>query len=483
MSNQKFSLLRFQAYINGKFVSSQNGKTFAVHNPTNGDKIGEVADLGTEETVQAIEAAAVAQKKWQALLPKERSVILRKWFELIMQNQEELAQILSLEQGKPLAESRGEIAYGSSFIEWFAEEGKRIYGDVLPQDKAGRRLFVTKQPIGVVAAITPWNFPNAMITRKAAPALAAGCAIVIKPAAETPLSALALAVLAEQAGIPVGVFNIITSSDSENIGKELSANSIVRKLTFTGSTRIGKILMAQSASTVKKLSLELGGNAPAIVFDDADLDKAVEGVFASKFRNGGQTCVCANRIYVQAGIYEQFLAKLSEKVAQIKLGSPFEEEVTMGALISERAVEKVESHINDALSLGAELVLGGKRHALGGTFFQPTILKNATQAMKVAHEETFAPLAPIFKFETEEEIIQWANDTEFGLAAYLFSQNIGRIWRVSEQLEYGIVGINDGIISNEIAPFGGWKESGLGREGSKYGIEEFLEMKYLCMKV
>ncbi|STY62238.1 NAD-dependent succinate-semialdehyde dehydrogenase [Mannheimia haemolytica] len=483
MSNQKFSLLRFQAYINGQFVSSQNGKTFTVHNPTNGEKIGEVADLGTEETAQAIEAAAVAQKKWQALLPKERSVILRKWFELIMQNQEELAQILSLEQGKPLAESRGEIAYGASFIEWFAEEGKRIYGDVLPQDKAGRRLFVTKQPIGVVAAITPWNFPNAMITRKAAPALAAGCTIVIKPAAETSLSALALAQLADQAGIPKGVFNIITSSDAESVGRELSTNPTVRKLTFTGSTRVGKILMQQSAGTVKKLALELGGNAPAIVFDDADLDTAVEGVFASKFRNGGQTCVCANRIYVQAGIYEQFLAKLSEKVAKIKLGSPFEEEVTMGALISERAVEKVESHINDALSLGAELVLGGKRHALGGTFFQPTILKNATQAMKVAREETFAPLAPIFKFETEEEVIQWANDTEFGLAAYLFSQNIGRIWRVSEQLEYGIVGINEGIISNEIAPFGGWKESGLGREGSKYGIEEFLEMKYLCMKV
>lgn len=483
MSNQKFSLLRFQAYINGQFVSGQNGKTFTVQNPTNGEKIGEVADLGTEETAQAIEAAAVAQKKWQALLPKERSVILRKWFELIMQNQEELAQILSLEQGKPLAESRGEIAYGASFIEWFAEEGKRIYGDVLPQDKAGRRLFVTKQPIGVVAAITPWNFPNAMITRKAAPVLAAGCTIVIKPAAETPLSALALAQLADQAGIPKGVFNIITSSDAEGVGRELSIHPTVRKLTFTGSTRVGKILMQQSAGTVKKLALELGGNAPAIVFDDADLDTAVEGVFASKFRNGGQTCVCANRIYVQAGIYEQFLAKLSEKVAQIKLGSPFEEEVTMGALISERAVEKVESHINDALSLGAELVLGGERHVLGGTFFQPTILKNVTQAMKVAREETFAPLAPIFKFETEEEVIQWANDTEFGLAAYLFSPNIGRIWRVSEQLEYGIVGINEGIISNEIAPFGGWKESGLGREGSKYGIEEFLEMKYLCMKV
>lgn len=481
MSNNNVSLLEFRAYINGQFVEGK--QTFGVTNPTTGERIAEVTDLGVEEARLAIEQAAKAQKKWQKLLPKERAVILRRWFELIMQNQEELAHILSLEQGKPLAESWGEIAYGASFVEWYAEEGKRIYGDLLPQDKSEHRLMVMKQPIGVVAAITPWNFPNAMITRKAAPALAAGCAIVFKPAAETPLSALALAKLAEQAGIPAGVFNVLPSSDAEGIGLEFTTNPLVRKVTFTGSTRVGKILMQQSAGTVKKLALELGGNAPAIVFDDADLDQAVEGVFASKFRNGGQTCVCANRIYVQAGIYEQFLAKFQQKVAQIKLGSPFENGVTMGALISEKAVEKVEKHIENALSLGAELVLGGKRHVLGGTYFQPTILKNVTQAMIVAKEETFAPLAPIFKFEREEEVIEWANDTEFGLAAYLFSQNLGRIWRVSEQLEYGIVGINEGIISNEIAPFGGVKESGLGREGSKYGLEEFLEMKYLCLKI
>lgn len=481
MSNNNFSLLDFRAYINGQFIEGK--QTFEVTNPTTGEIIGHVADLGVEDARFAIEKAVIAQKKWQAKLPKERSLILRKWFDLIMQNQEELAHILSLEQGKPLVESRGEIAYGASFIEFYAEESKRIYGDILPQDKSEHRLMVIKQPIGVVAAITPWNFPNAMITRKAAPALAAGCAIVIKPAAETPLSALALAKLAEQAGIPAGIFNIITAKKSEEIGKELTTNPSVRKVTFTGSTRVGKILMEQSASTVKKLALELGGNAPAIVFDDADLDQAVEGVFASKFRNAGQTCVCANRIYVQAGIYEQFIAKFHQKVEQIKLGSPFEEGVTMGALISKKAVEKVENHIEDALSLGADLILGGKRHELGGTYFQPTILKNVTQAMIVAKEETFAPLAPIFKFECEEEVIEWANDTEFGLAAYLFSQNLSRIWRVSEQLEYGIVGINEGIISNEIAPFGGVKESGLGREGSKYGLEEFLEMKYLCMKI
>lgn len=481
MSRTDFSLLTTKAYLNGQFIEGK--QTFDVTNPTTGELIAEVVDLGVEEARLAIEQAAVAQKKWQKLLPKERAVILRRWFELIMQHQEELAHILSLEQGKPLAESWGEIAYGASFVEWYAEEGKRIYGDLLPQDKSEHRLMVMKQPIGVVAAITPWNFPNAMITRKAAPALAAGCAIVFKPAAETPLSALALAKLAEQAGIPAGVFNILPSSDAEGIGLEFTTNPLVRKVTFTGSTRVGKILMQQSAGTVKKLALELGGNAPAIVFDDADLDQAVEGVFASKFRNGGQTCVCANRIYVQAGIYEQFLAKFQQKVAQIKLGSPFEDGVTMGALISEKAVEKVEKHIENALSLGAELVLGGKRHELGGTYFQPTILKNVTQAMIVAKEETFAPLAPIFKFEREEDVIEWANDTEFGLAAYLFSQNIGRIWRVSEQLEYGIVGINEGIISNEVAPFGGVKESGLGREGSKYGLEEFLEMKYLCLKI
>ncbi|QLB17384.1 succinate-semialdehyde dehydrogenase (NADP(+)) [Mannheimia varigena] len=481
MPNTQFSLLDFRAYINGEFVEGK--KTFEVTNPTTGEVIGKVADLGAEDAHLAIEKAVIAQKKWQALLPKERAAILRKWFDLIIQNKEELAQILSLEQGKPIAESLTEITYGASFVEFYAEECKRIYGDVLPQDKPDHRLMVIKQPIGVVAAITPWNFPNAMITRKAAPALAAGCAIVFKPAAETPFSAIALAKLAEQAGIPAGVFNIVTAEKSEDIGKELTTNPSVRKVTFTGSTRVGKILMEQSASTVKKLALELGGNAPAIVFDDADLDKAVEGVFASKFRNAGQTCVCANRIYVQAGIYEQFLAKFQQKVEQIKLGAPNEPNVTMGALISKRALEKVEEHIENALSLGAELVMGGKRHELGSTFFQPTILKNVTQEMKVAREETFAPLAPIFKFETEEEVIQWANDTEFGLASYLFSENLSRIWRVSEQLEYGIVGINEGLISNELAPFGGVKESGIGREGSKYGLDEFLEMKYLCMKI
>ncbi|MEG9489551.1 NAD-dependent succinate-semialdehyde dehydrogenase [Mannheimia indoligenes] len=481
MSNTQFSLLDFKAYINGEFVEGK--RTFDVTNPTNGELIGKVADLEAKDARLAIEKAVIAQKKWQALLPKERSTILRKWFDLIMQNKEELAQILSLEQGKPISESLTEITYGASFVEFYAEECKRIYGDVLPQDKPDHRLMVIKQPIGVVAAITPWNFPSAMITRKAAPALAAGCAIVFKPAAETPFSAIALAKLAEQAGIPAGVFNIVTAEKSEEIGKELTTNPSVRKVTFTGSTRVGKILMEQSASTVKKLALELGGNAPAIVFDDADLDKAVEGVFASKFRNAGQTCVCANRIYVQAGIYEQFLAKFKQKVEQIKLGAPTEPDVTIGALISPKAVEKVEDHIENALSLGAELVMGGKRHELGGTFFQPTILKNVTQEMKVAREETFAPLAPIFKFETEEEVIQWANDTEFGLASYLFSENLSRIWRVSEQLEYGIVGINEGLISNELAPFGGVKESGIGREGSKYGLDEFLEMKYLCMKL
>lgn len=478
-----FPLLHTQAYINGEFIDAQSGNTFPVHNPANNEMICQVADLGEIETHQAIDAAAIAQKQWQQVLPKARAAILRRWFELIMQHQEQLAQILSFEQGKPIAESRGEIAYGASFVEWFAEEAKRIYGDVLPSDKTDRRLMVIKQPIGVVAAITPWNFPNAMITRKVAPALAAGCAVVVKPAAETPLSALALAELAQQAGLPKGLLNIVTSSDAVAIGKVLTESPIVRKVTFTGSTRVGKILMAQSASTVKKLALELGGNAPSIVFDDADLDNAVEAVFQSKFRNSGQTCVCTNRIYVQVGIYEQFLAKFSEKVAQIKLGSANQDGVMMGPLISQNAVAKMQQHIDDATRKGAEIVLGGDLHPLGGTFFQPTILRNATQSMLVAKEETFAPLAPIFCFETEEEVIKMANDTEFGLAAYLFSQHLGRIWRVSEALEYGIVGINEGIISTEIAPFGGVKESGIGREGSKYGIDEFLEMKYLCLKL
>ncbi len=479
----RFTLLKQQAYINGDFIDALNNKTFAVTNPATSEEICQVADLGEKETEQAILAAEVAQKAWAKVLPKERANILRRWFELVMQNQEELAQILSLEQGKPITESRGEIAYGASFIEWFAEEAKRIYGDILPSDKTHHRLMVIKQPIGVVAAITPWNFPNAMITRKAAPALAAGCAVVVKPAAETPLSALALAELAHQAGLPKGLLNIVTSTDAVAVGKVLTESPIVRKVTFTGSTRVGKILMEQSACTVKKLALELGGNAPSIVFDDADLDNAVEGVFASKFRNSGQTCVCTNRIYVQEGIYEQFLAKFKQKMAQIKLGSANELGVTMGPLITQSAVEKVQRHIEDAVQKGATVMMGGKPSALGGTFFEPTLLRDATQSMLIAHEETFAPLAPIIRFEAEEEAIQMANDTEFGLASYLFTQDMSRIWRVSEALEYGIVGINEGLISNEIAPFGGVKESGLGREGSKYGLEEFLEMKYLCLKI
>lgn len=415
--------------------------------------------------------------------PKERANLLRRWYNLVIENQEELAQLLSLEQGKPINESRGEILYGASFIEWFAEEAKRIYGDVLPQDKENHRLLVIKQGIGVVAAITPWNFPNAMITRKAAPAFAAGCAMVLKPAQETPLSALALAELAHQAGLPAGLFNVITSTRSVEIGKVLTEHPTVRKVTFTGSTRVGKILMAQSASTVKKLSLELGGNAPSIVFDDADLENAIEGIIASKFRNSGQTCVCTNRIYVQAGIYDRFVEQFSAKVAAFKVGSANEAGVNIGPLISQSAVNKIQEHIDDATAKGANLVIGGKLHTRGGTFFEPTVLRDVTQAMLVAKDETFAPLAPVFKFDTEAQVIEMANDTEFGLASYLYTQDISRIWRVSEALEYGIVGINEGLISNEMAPFGGVKESGLGREGSRYGIDEFLEIKYLCLKV
>lgn len=417
------------------------------------------------------------------MLPKERANILTRWYELVLQHQEELAQIISLEQGKPIAESRGEVLYGASFIQWFAEEAKRIQGDILPSDKSNHRLVAMKQPVGVVAAITPWNFPNAMITRKSAPALAAGCAVVLKPAPETPLSALALAELASQAGLPKGLLNVIPTTQAVEVGKVLTESPIIRKLTFTGSTKVGKLLMAQSASTVKKLSLELGGNAPALVFDDADLDSAVEGVFASKFRNAGQTCICTNRIYVQAGIYEAFVQKFCKKVQQIKLGEANKPDVTMGPLIRQSAVEKVQRHIDEALQKGAKLVLGGKPADLGGTFFQPTVLKDVNQTMLVAKEETFAPLAPIFKFETEEQAIAMANDTEFGLAAYFFTQNINRIWRVSEALEYGIVGINEGLVTNEFAPFGGVKESGIGREGSHYGIDEFLELKYLCLGI
>ncbi|WP_172428739.1 NADP-dependent succinate-semialdehyde dehydrogenase [Azospirillum brasilense] len=475
------SLLRTQAYVNGAWRDAFSGKTFAVTNPATGEELARVADVGAEETRQAINAADAALPAWRAKTAKERAAILRRWFELIMAAQEDLAILMTLEQGKPLAEARGEVAYGASFIEWFAEEGKRVYGDVIPSFAGNKRIVVLKEPIGVVAAITPWNFPNAMITRKVGPALAAGCTIVVKPAEDTPLSALALAELAERAGVPAGVFNIVTGSDPVAIGGELTASPIVRKLSFTGSTEVGKILMRQSADTVKKVSLELGGNAPFIVFDDADLDEAVKGALASKYRNSGQTCVCANRLLVQAGVYDAFAAKLAEAVKQIRVGNGMEAGVTQGPMINGQAVEKVEELMGDALAKGAKVALGGKRHGLGGTFFEPTILTGVTTDMRVAREEIFGPVAPLFKFETEADAIRMANDTEFGLAAYFYSRDIGRVWRVAEQLEYGMVGINEGILSTEVAPFGGIKQSGIGREGSKYGVEDFLEIKYLCV--
>ncbi len=474
------SLLRQQCYIDGKWVDADDKKTIAVHNPADEQQIGTVPSMGVAETRRAIEAANAAWPAWRARTAKERSAILRKWFDLMMANQEDLAVIMTTEQGKPLTESRGEIAYGASFIEWFAEEGKRIYGDTIPQHQSDKRIVVIKQPIGVCAAVTPWNFPNAMITRKAGPALAAGCTMIIKPASYTPYSALALCELAERAGIPKGVLNVLTGA-SGPIGKELTTNPIVRKFTFTGSTEVGKQLMAQCATTVKKVSLELGGNAPFIVFDDADIDAALEGAMASKFRNSGQTCVCANRIFVQEGVYDEFARKLGAKVAAMKIGSGLEDGVMQGPMIDMKAVEKVEEHIADAVGKGARIVTGGKRHAKGGTFFEPTVLTDVKTNMKVTHEETFGPVAPLFRFKTEQELIKLANDTEYGLASYFYSRDIGRIWRVAEALEYGMVGINVGIISNEIAPFGGVKESGIGREGSKYGIEEFLEIKYLCI--
>jgi succinate-semialdehyde dehydrogenase/glutarate-semialdehyde dehydrogenase len=436
--------------------------------------------MGEAEARRAIETADAAWPAWRQKTAKERSAVLRRWFELMMQHQDDLAVLMTMEQGKPLAESKGEIAYGASFIEWFAEEAKRVYGDTIPAQFTDRRIVVIKQPIGVCAAVTPWNFPNAMITRKAGPALAAGCTMVIKPASQTPFSALALCELAERAGIPKGVLSVITGS-AASIGKELTGNRLVRKFTFTGSTEIGKQLMAQCASTVKKVSLELGGNAPFIVFDDADLDAAVEGAIASKYRNAGQTCVCANRFYVQDGVYDAFARKLAERVTQMKVGNGLEAGVVQGPLIDKNAVAKVEEHIADALGKGARVVVGGKRHALGGTFFEPTVLADVTPSMAVASEETFGPVAPLFRFQTEAELAGHANATEYGLAAYFYSRDIGRIWRTAEALEFGIVGINVGIISTEVAPFGGMKESGIGREGSKYGMEEFLEVKYLCM--
>ncbi len=474
------SLLRQQCYLDGQWVDADGKGTIPVVNPATGGVLGTIPRMGAAETRRAIAAADAAWPAWRSKTAKERATILRRWFDLMMASQDDLALIMTAEQGKPLAEAKGEIAYAASFIEWFAEEGKRTYGEVIPTVAADRRLVVIKQPVGVCAAITPWNFPAAMITRKAAPALAAGCTMVLKPATQTPYSAFALAVLAERAGVPKGVFSVITGSSAE-IGGELTASPVVRKLTFTGSTEVGAKLMAQCAPTIKKLSLELGGNAPFIVFDDADLDAAVEGAMASKYRNAGQTCVCANRLLVQEGVYEAFVQKLAAKVSGLKVGNGQEAGVTTGPLIDEAAVQKVEEHVSDALAKGGRVVAGGKRHALGGLFYEPTIIADVTTAMKVTREETFGPVAPVFRFKTEAEAIAMANDTEFGLASYFYARDMGRIWRVAEGIESGMVGINVGIISNEVAPFGGVKQSGLGREGSRHGIEEFMEVKYLCM--
>jgi len=475
-------LFREACYIDGRWVAADPGRTIQVDDPATGEIIGTVPRLGRAETKQAIDAAAAAFPEWRARTAKERSVILRRWFELMMSNQDDLATLMTLEQGKPLTESRGEVAYGAGFIEWFAEEGRRTYGDTIPSHARDKRIVVLKEPIGVVGCITPWNFPIAMITRKVGPALAAGCTVVAKPASQTPFSALALAALAERAGLPNGVLNIVTGSAAE-VGGELTSNPVVRKISFTGSTEVGKILMAQCATTVKKVSLELGGNAPFIVFDDADLDAAVEGAIVSKYRNTGQTCVCANRILVQSSVYDAFAERLGRAVGKLKVGPGLEDGVTQGPLIDMAAVEKVESHISDAVAKGARVLVGGRRAPAGGRFFTPTVLADATPEMALSREETFGPVAPLFRFSTEAEAIALANATEYGLAAYFYGRDVGRIWRVAEALEYGIVGINTGLISTEVAPFGGMKESGIGREGSKYGIEEYLEVKYLCLGV
>jgi succinate-semialdehyde dehydrogenase/glutarate-semialdehyde dehydrogenase len=474
------SLFNQQAYINGIWVDARNNDVIKVTNPADNTILGTIPNMGQIETSQAIDAANGALPEWRNKTASERSEIMRRWFNLIIENQQDLAVIMTAEQGKPLAESQGEITYGASFVEWFAEEAKRIYGDVIPTTQAGRRIVVIKQPIGVVAAITPWNFPNAMITRKCAPALAVGCSVIIKPATSTPYSALALAELAERAGFPKGVINVVTGN-SKQIGAELTSNSLVRKLSFTGSTEIGKLLMQQCASTIKKVSLELGGNAPFIVFDDADINAAVAGAVASKYRNTGQTCVCTNRFLVQDNIYDEFATKLAQAVAKLTVGDGLKNQTQQGPLIDMAAVEKVEDHINNAVNQGAKIVQGGKRHKLGGTFFEPTVLTEVTANMKIAEEETFGPVAPLFRFKTEQEAIALANDTPFGLASYFYTRNLGRAWRIAEALEYGMVGINEGIISSAVAPFGGIKESGLGREGSKYGVDEFLEIKYVCM--
>ncbi|MDO6462108.1 NADP-dependent succinate-semialdehyde dehydrogenase [Granulosicoccaceae sp. 1_MG-2023] len=480
MKLQDMSLFREQAYINGEWVSAQNGATIEVSNPVDGSVLGTVPAMGGAETRQAIEAANAAWPAWRDKTAKERAAILMRWYELMHEHKADLARLMTLEQGKSLSEAGGEVVYGASYVQWYAEEAKRIYGETIPGAATDQRILVLRQPIGVTAAITPWNFPSAMITRKAAPALAAGCPMVVKPASATPYSALALAELAERAGVPAGIFSVLTGSARE-IGAEMTGNSLVRKLSFTGSTGVGKKLMEQCAGSVKKLSLELGGNAPFIVFDDADLDAAVEGAVASKYRNSGQTCVCANRLLVHDKVYDAFADKLAQRVSELVVGNGLEEGVTQGPLIDEAAVCKVEAHISDAVSKGARVALGGKRHELGGTFFEPTILTDVTRDMAVAREETFGPLAPLFRFRTDEEAVAMANDTEFGLAAYFYARDLGRVMRVGEQLEYGIVGVNTGLISNEAAPFGGVKESGLGREGSHLGIDEYLEVKYLCL--
>jgi succinate-semialdehyde dehydrogenase/glutarate-semialdehyde dehydrogenase len=474
------ALFRQENYINGKWVAARSGDTIDVDNPATGDIIGTVPRAGAAETREAIDAAAAALPSWRAKTAKERSVVIRRWFELMIQHQEDLARLMTTEQGKPIVESRGEVVYAASFLEWFAEEAKRVYGDTIPGHQPDKRIIVLKQPVGVVACITPWNFPLAMITRKAGPALACGCTVVLKPASQTPFSALALAELAERAGVPPGVLNIVTVSASA-IGGELTSNPTVRKLSFTGSTEVGRTLMEQCASTIKKISLELGGNAPFIVFDDADLDEAVSGAMASKYRNTGQTCVTVNRIYVQDGVYDAFATKLAERVKTLNPANGLEPMATQGPLIDDKAVAKVEEHIADALAKGAAIATGGRRHALGGRFFEPTVLTGVTPEMAISREETFGPVAPLFRFATEQEAIALANDTEFGLAAYFYGREIGRIWRVAEALESGMIGINTGIISTEVAPFGGIKQSGLGREGSKYGMDEFVEIKYLCI--
>ena len=471
------SLFKTQCYINGEWCDADSGETIAVYNPATGEEIARVPKMGKAEADRAVAAASAALKSWKSKSAKERSQLMRRWYDLLIANQEDLGIILTMEQGKPLAEAKGEIVYGANYFEWYAEEAKRVYGDTIPAPSADKRILVTKEPIGVCAAITPWNFPNAMITRKAAPAIAVGCTFVVRPASQTPLSAFAVAELAHRAGIPAGVFNVLTGGSTE-IGKVLTEDDRVKKFSFTGSTEVGSKLMAQCAGTIKKVSLELGGNAPFIVFNDADLDDAVVGALACKFRNAGQTCVCTNRIYVQSGIYDAFVEKLSAAVAGLKIGNGLDEGVNFGPMIDSNAIAKVKEHIDDALSKGGEIVYGGEQTSHGELFFEPTIIKNVTQAMKVSKEETFGPLAPVFKFDTEEEVLGYANDTEFGLASYFYTRDIGRIIRVSEGLEYGMVAVNTGILSNEAAPFGGVKQSGLGREGSKYGIDDYLEIKY-----